>query len=161
MSFLKSHHLCLGFFALQTLRNGNRWGRRKNQTTRKTTILFTSDNLETSATAILSWFILALNCTLDSKHPINLLSLCPFLPHGNLNDGKVHSQVRKKNLLIFIWSGRTIFFFDIADASFSAQAKFHKSNTMLSQEQERNVSAEAYCKSSWKGTLNSLGFLNT
>lgn len=67
----------------------------------------------------------------------------------------------KKNLVIFIWSGRTIFFLDLADACFFAQAKFHKSNTMLSPEQEKNVSAEVYCKSSWKGTLNSLGFLNT
>lgn len=57
----------------------------------------------------------------------------------------------KKNLVIFIWSGRTIFFSDIADAFFFAQAKFHKSNKMLSQEQEKNVSAEAYCKRSWKG----------
>lgn len=48
--------------------------------------------------------------------------------------------------MIFIWSGRTIFFLDIADAFFFAQAKFHKSNTMLSQEQEKKVSAESYCK---------------
>lgn len=79
----------------------------------------------------------------------------------NSDDGKVHFHVTKKNLVNFIWSDRTIFFSDIADAFFFAQVKFHKSNKMLSQEQEKNVSAEAYCKSSWKGTLNSLSVLNT
>lgn len=66
-------------------------------------------------------------------------------------------------MVIFIWSAEFylfFFFLDTADASLFAQAEFH--NTMLSQEQEKtNVSAEAYCKSSWKGTLNSFGFLKS
>lgn len=53
----------------------------------------------------------------------------------------------ENNLVIFIWSGRTFFFFlDTTDASLFAQVEFHNSNTMLSQQQEKtNVSAEAYC----------------
>lgn len=62
--------------------------------------------------------------------------------------------LEKKNLVIFIWAGRTIFFLDTADAFFFTQAKFHKPNTMLSQEQEKNISGDAYRKSSWKEPLN-------
>lgn len=138
MSFLKPHHLCLGFFTLQTLRD--RWGgRRKNQAVRKTTILFASDNLGSSATAILSWFILALNSTLDSKYPINLLSLCPFLPHGNSNDGKVHFHLTKKFSDFPSDQAELFFFSDIADAlvflhrrNFTNQIKcFHKSKRKM------------------------------
>lgn len=61
---------------------------------------------------------------------------------------------KKKTKKLSFDQAELFFFLDTADAFFFAQVKFHKSSTMLSQEQEKNVSAEAYCKSSWKGPLN-------